>query len=205
MPEIPSQTSLDSSKEIVAFIVSDTGTGIPEEKHHVIFEAFQQADGTTSRKYGGTGLGLSISRKIAHMLGGEIYLESQPNKGSIFTLYLPLNYTSTDNRRVKLIPRENKGFKEKPIDGSSLVVHEMLTESESFSDIPAYLHDSKTIVINYCNDPSYSHLLEEVADEQGFSSFVINKAYRVLPLAKELKPAAILLDIDLVDGNGLVV
>src|SRR6202041_383631 len=184
--------------DVVAFEVSDTGIGIQPEKQKIIFEAFQQADAGTSRKYGGTGPGLAISRELASLLGGEIHLQSTPGKGSVFTLYLPLKYSGPT-----IAPRTSTPSQYGAAPAMPAVTQERVTEQ--LPDDRLSLEPGDTILLIVEDDPHYARVLVDLARDKGFKILVAARGAEALDLAKQYQPAAISLDVFLPDMLGWTV
>ena len=179
----------------IAFAVEDTGIGIAAEQQRLIFEPFQQADGTTERKYGGTGLGLSISRELIRLLGGEMTLTSEPGRGSTFTVTIPEIHSGPTV--VEIAPRI-------PEPAPAVVRETVLPITRTADDLPASGEGDRIILVVE-DDEKFAMILADLAQEMNFQCLIAQTARDALKLAREHRPGAIVLDIGLPDDSGLLV
>jgi signal transduction histidine kinase/CheY-like chemotaxis protein len=188
-------SELNRADAVIAFVVTDTGIGVSASKQKLIFEAFQQADTGTSRKYGGTGLGLSISRELAHRLGGELRLLSgEIGKGSTFALYVPLRieeaqHPTLDESTAEAVPGQVRR------DLISNPSAQILDDREA-------VQPGDQVLLMLEGDARFASILLEAARHKGFKAIVTTRGAQALALVERFKPTVITLDPGLTDIDG---
>jgi signal transduction histidine kinase/HAMP domain-containing protein/CheY-like chemotaxis protein len=197
-----SNPPLTTAEQVVAFGVTDTGIGIAPEQLRTIFEAFQQADGTISRKFGGTGLGLSISREIARLIGGEIHVESDPGRGSSFTLYLPVRYDGGSRTQTSELGsttrREIEAGPERP--QLAELIH------ESVSDDEAAILEGDRVLLVALSQPDVCRAAVDIGRGHGFKVVATLQPDDAIVVAHQRRPDAAIVGMDMVthDGSSLL-
>jgi signal transduction histidine kinase/DNA-binding response OmpR family regulator/HAMP domain-containing protein len=192
------EPALIGAELVVGFAVSDTGVGIAPDTLNVVFEAFQQADGATSRRHGGTGLGLSICREIARLLGGEVHAESKEGAGSTFTLYLP------DTFRSRQTPGEPVAFTG-TAERQQRTVTPRTVRSDEAADDRSELSSGHRRLLVVSTDESMTTGALDQGRARGYKVLVASHVGTALAMTRELRPDAILLDLDLEQGDGMAV